>query len=149
MAHGAEGFVSSYCGRAVRFLGSTVIADRNDSGGLAVHDGGVEAALVIGSVGGHGADVFVLSDLVQHFRQDRILAISAGGELHRKDVRGDGVHGQMYLAPLTSALNAIVSGLPLTIAQELDPGTVHRRVQQPIGAPVGNLDGQCALPPAQ
>lgn len=66
---GAQGFVSGVCGGAVRFPGSTVLADRNDRGGLAVDDGGVAAAGVIGTIGGHGADVFVLGDLVEQFRQ--------------------------------------------------------------------------------
>lgn len=146
---GAQGFVSGDCGGAVRFPRSTVLADRNDRGGLAVDDGGVAAAGVIDTIGGHGADVFVLGDLVEQFRQDRTVTIAAGGELHRADVRCGSVHGQMDLAPLASALNTMLSGLPLAIAEELDPGAVHQQVHGAIGAPVGDLDGQCLLTPAQ
>jgi hypothetical protein len=63
---GAQGFVSGDCGRAVLFPGSTVLADRDDRGGLAVDDGGVAAAGVIGAIGGHRADLFTLGDLVEH-----------------------------------------------------------------------------------
>ena len=76
---GTQGFVSGDCGGAVRFPGSTVLADRNDRGGLAVDDGGVTAAGVIGTIGGQGADVFVLGDLVEQFRQFGGSANSPGG----------------------------------------------------------------------
>jgi transposase-like protein len=45
---GAQGFISGDCGGAVRFPGATVLADRNDRGGLAVDDGSVTAAGIQG-----------------------------------------------------------------------------------------------------
>lgn len=56
----------------------TVPADRDDHGGLAVDDGGVAAAGVIGAIGGHGADLFVLGDLVEQLWQDRAVAVATG-----------------------------------------------------------------------
>ena len=88
--------------------------------GLPVDDGGVAAAGVRGAIGGHSADLFAFGDLVRQFRQDRTVAIAAGRELHRPNVRGCGIHGQMDLAPLASALNAMLARLPVTIAKELD-----------------------------
>ncbi len=55
----------------------------------------------------------------------------------------------MDLAPLASALNAVLARLPLAIAEELDTGAVNQQVQRAIGAAVRDLDGQCLLPPAQ
>lgn len=48
----------------------------------------------------------------------------------------------MHLAPLASPLNAVLAGLPLTIAKELDPGAVNKQVQRTIGAAIRDLDGQ-------
>jgi hypothetical protein len=45
---GTQGFISGDCGGAVRFPGATVLADRNDRGGLAVDDGSVTAAGIQG-----------------------------------------------------------------------------------------------------
>ena len=90
-------------------------------------------------------------DLVGQFRQDRAVAVAAGGELHRPDVRRGGVHRQMHLAPLAAALRPMLSGLPFAVAEEFDPprrfsrtGGVHRlavheQVQGAIGAPAGDL----------
>jgi hypothetical protein len=89
------------------------------------------AAGVIGAVCGDRADVFALGDLAQQVWQERTVAIAAGGELHRTDAGRGGVHGQMDLAPLASALNAVLAHLPLAIAEELDPGAVHQQIQGP------------------
>lgn len=39
-----------------------------------------------------------------------------------------GLHGQMHLAPLTTALNTMLAGLPFAIAQKLDSGAVNEQV---------------------
>lgn len=111
-------------------------------GGLAVNDGGVATARVIGAIGGHGADLFTFVDLVEQLQHDRAVTIAVGGEFHGADVRRGRVHGQMDLAPLASTMNAMLSGLPFAIAEELDARAVHQNVQRPIGKPVGNL-GAC------
>jgi|GEM_PF-6539978 len=46
---------------------------------------------------------------------------------------------------LAPPLNAVLAGLPLTIAKELDPGAVHKQVQRPIGAAIWDLDGQRSM----
>lgn len=55
---GAEGFVSGDCGGAVLLPRPTVLADRDDRRGLAVDDGCVASAGVIGAVSRHCADLF-------------------------------------------------------------------------------------------
>ena len=55
----------------------------------------------------------------------------------------------MDLAPLAATLNAMLSGLPFTIAQELDPGTLDEQVKQAIGTPIRDLDSQGLLTPAR
>jgi hypothetical protein len=47
----------------------------------------------------------------------------------------------MDLAPLASALNAVLVGLPFTIPEELDAGAVDEQIQGAISAPIGDLDG--------
>ena len=39
--------------------------------------------------------------------------------------------------------------VPIAVADKLDPGAVNEQVQRGIGAPIGDLDGQCLLLPAQ
>ena len=96
---------------------------------------------VVGTIGRHGADVFVHGDLLQQVWQNWAVAISAGCKLHRPDVGGGGIHRQMDLAPLTAALNTVLAGLPLTVTEELDPGAVHEKIERPVGAPIRDLNG--------
>lgn len=84
---GAKGFVSGDCRRTAIFPRPPVFADRDDRRGLTVDDGGVATACVIRPIGGHGADLFALGDLVEQFRQDRTVTIAAGSEFHGADVR--------------------------------------------------------------
>jgi len=104
---------------------------------------------VVGTIGRHGADVFVHGDLLQQVWQNWAVAISAGCKLHRPDVGGGGIHRQMDLAPLAAALNTVLAGLPLTVTEELDPGAVHEQIERPIGAPIRDLNGQRLLPSAK
>lgn len=94
MPRGTQGFDSSACRRAVLFPGSAVLADRYDRGGLSVDDRRVATARVIGAIGGHSANIFTFGDLVEQLGQHRAVAVAAGGEFHRPDVRSGGVHGQ-------------------------------------------------------
>lgn len=91
--------------------------------------------------------------------------VLAWGELGGAYVRCRHIHGQMHLAPplgecthrlhvawqgmtgrprrgqrLAATLNAVLAGLTLRFAQELDPGAVHQKVQVVIGATAGNSD---------
>ena len=66
---GAQGLVAGDCGWAILFPRSTVLADGDDRDCLAVDDGGVATARVIGNVGSHRAYVFAFRGLVQQLRQ--------------------------------------------------------------------------------
>ncbi len=65
MPGGAQGLVSRDCGRAVLFPRAPVLSDRNDCPGVAVNDGGVAAARIVGAIRSHLADLFGFGDLVQ------------------------------------------------------------------------------------
>jgi hypothetical protein len=91
----------------------------------------VAAAGVVGAICGNGADVFVVRDLVQQVWQDRAVAFPTGGEVDGLDVGCGRVHGQMDLAPLASALDAMFPGLPLAIAEELMPVLSTSRLSGP------------------
>ncbi len=71
----------------------------------------VVAARVVSAVRGHCADLLVLWDLVEQLWQDRTFAVAAWGEFYGADVRGSRVHGQMYLAPLSTPPNTMLAGL--------------------------------------
>lgn len=43
---------------------------------------------IVGAVRGHGADVLVLRDLAKQVWQDGAVALPAGGEFYRANVRG-------------------------------------------------------------
>ena len=99
---GGQGRISGDRGRAILFPTPPVLADRDDRGGLTVDDRGVAAAGVIRTIGGHAADLLILGDLVEQFRQNRTVTVGAESALHGADVRRGRVHGQMHLAPLAA-----------------------------------------------
>ena len=130
---GTQGFVAGLGGRAVLFPWSAVFPDRDDRRGAAHDHRAVTAASVAGAVGGQGADVLVLRVLLEQVRQEGTVAFPTGCELDGADVRSGGVHGQMHLAPWAAALNAMLAGLPLPVAEELIPLAM---VSRTIGVPM-------------
>lgn len=50
-----------------------------------------------GAIARYGADLLAIRDLVEQLRQNRAVALSAGGKLHRPDVAGRRVHLQLDL----------------------------------------------------
>lgn len=149
MSRGPQVFVSGDRGWAVFLPQPTILADRDGWDRAAREDHAVAPAPVVGPIGGHVADLFVLGDLVQQIWKDGAVAFSAGGELDRTDVGGGGIHGQMDLAPLAAALHAVLAGLSLAIAEKLDPCAVREQVQRPAGTAIRNLHLQGLLPAAQ
>lgn len=141
----AEDCISSNSGRAIFTPEPPVLSDRDDGFGLSVEYGGVAPAGIVGPVRRDGTDLLAIRDLVAQGGQRRAVALPTGGELHRPDVGCGCIHGQMDLAPLTSARGAVLSGVPFTIAEELDPRTVHQQVQRAVSPAIGDLDGECLL----
>ena len=66
---GAQGFVAGPGGWTILLPRPAILADRNDGRAAACDDGAVAAAGVVGAICGHGADFFVVWDLVQQIRQ--------------------------------------------------------------------------------
>jgi hypothetical protein len=93
--------------------------------------------------------LFAFGVLTKQIWQHGAVTVAAWREFHRPDVRLSRVHGQMHLAPLASALNALLSGLPLAITDELDPCAVHQQVQGALGPPIQDLDDERLLLAAQ
>gem|GEM_PF-1515539 len=149
VTRGSQVFVARLGSRAVLFPSPTVPSDRDYCRAAACDDGALTAPRVVGAVRGDGGDLFVLGDLIHQVRQDGTVAFPAGGELDGADVGGGGVHGKMDLAPLASPLNAMIAGLPLAIAEELDTGAVHQQVQWPASTAIRDLHLQSLLPSAQ
>lgn len=72
------GFVAGDCGGAALLPRTPVLVDRDNRDAVAVNDGGMAAAGVIGAVGAHCA----YGDLVEQRRQDRAVTLTAGREFH-------------------------------------------------------------------
>ena len=68
MPGGSQSFVSDLRSRTIFFPQPTILADRDDRGRVAFEDRGMAASRVIGTIGDHGADVFVLGELTQQVR---------------------------------------------------------------------------------
>lgn len=77
VSRGAECFGSGPCCRTVFFPGSPVLADRYDSSGLPVDEGGVAAACVMRALGCHGADLFRFGERVEQFWQTGAVTVAA------------------------------------------------------------------------
>lgn len=55
----------------------------------------------------------------------------------------------MYLAPLAAPLDALLAGLPFTVAEELDAGAVHQQMQRSAGTAIGDSHLEGLLSAAQ
>ena len=145
----AQNCVSRDGGRAVFPPEPPVPADGDDGLGVALKDGGVAPAGVMGPVGRDRTDLLVIGDLVQQVWQGRAIALLAGGELHGPDVGCGRVHGQINLAPLAPARPPMLASVPFAIAKELDPGAIHQQVEGAIHPAIRDLDCQALLAAAE
>lgn len=73
-----QSFVSGDCSLAVRFPRAPVLADRHDRIGLALNNGGIATARVIGTASSHRLDFLAAGDLFEQVRQRGAITISAG-----------------------------------------------------------------------
>lgn len=103
---------------------------------------GVESA-----VGCDGCDLLIGRDLVQQLGQHRCTAHVAGGELSRPDFQGFLVDPDVDLAPDAPLGTAMLAGVPLAFALDLDPGAVDQQVQRAVRTAVGDVDLQGLLAP--
>jgi hypothetical protein len=69
----------------------------------------------------------------------------APGDLDGPDLQCFLVDPEMDLAPDAPFGTAMLAGVPLAFALDLDPGAVDQQVQRPLGAAIGDVDGQGLL----
>ena len=83
-------------------------------------------------------------DLIEKVRPHRAVALAAGCDLHRADVPGDRVHGEVHLAPLPPAARTVPADLPLALAPHLHARAVDQQVQGAGCAAERDLEGDCS-----
>lgn len=108
--------------------GFCVLAGRDYGICPAVSDGIVTLAGIVGAVCGNTADLLSGRDLVEQFRQHGCIANVATGELDRSDFQSFLVNPEVNLAPDAAFGAAMLAGIPLPFALDLDPGTVDEQV---------------------
>ena len=85
---------------------------------------------VEGTIRGDAGDLLVGRNLVEQFGQHGRVAHIAGGELGRADLQCLLVNPDVDLAPDAPFRAAVLAGVPLAFALDLDPGAVDQEVQR-------------------
>lgn len=127
---GPQDFIARSGRSAVFSPSASVFADRNDRRATSIVDRLVAAPCIEGTISGHGADLFIGRDLVQQMGKNGAVSLVAGGELHRTNVTGGGIYGEMGFPILASALCAVLAPQPFSITEELDACAIHQQVQR-------------------
>ena len=146
--HRAQGLVSGHgsCGDGLARFG--VLAGRDDGMGAAVGDGIVAFARVVGAIGRDAADLLVLWDLTEKVGQHRRITNVAPGDLDGSDLQRFLVDPEVYLAPDPPFGAAMLAGVPLALALDLDARAVDEQVQRALRPTVSVLL-LGTLPPTQ
>lgn len=144
-----QDFVPGYGPGAVGFPGLGVLAGRNDSGSSTGGDGVMALAGIEGPVGSDAGDLLIGRDLIEQLGQHGRVADLAGGELGSADFQGFLVDPDVDLAPDPALRAAMLTGIPLAFALDLDPGAIDQQVQGAVRAAVGNVHLQGLLAPRQ
>ncbi len=108
--------------------GLRVLAGRDDSVGATLGDRIMAFAGVVGTVGGHRADLFAKRYLVEQIGQDRCVADMAPGDLDSADLQRFLIDSKMNLAPDPQLGTTVLAGVPLAFPR---PGSGWSRVKQP------------------
>ena len=103
--------------------------------GAAIRDGIVALTGILGPVCGNAGDFFVRRDLAEQIRQDRCLADGASGDLDGADRQRFLIDPKMTLAPDPPLGTAMLAGVPLAFALDLDPGAIDQHVQRTLFGP--------------
>jgi hypothetical protein len=143
------GFVAGDRPGGVGLPGFGVLAGRDDRGGTAGGDGVMALAGVEGAVGGDAGDLLIGRDLVEQFGQHGRVADVAGGELGRPDFQCFLVDPDVDLAPDAPFGAAMLAGVPLAFALDLDAGAVDQQVQRAVRSAIGDVDLQGLLATAE
>ena len=99
--------------------------------GATVSDGIVAFACVVGPICRDAADFLVRRDLAEQVGQNRCIANVAPGDLHGPNLQRFLINPQMDLAPDAPFRAAMLAGVPLAFALDLDAGAVDQQVQRP------------------
>ena len=102
--------------------------------GAALGDGVMALAGVVGAVSGDAADLLIGRDLVEQLGQHGRVAHVAGGELGRPDLQRLLVDPDVDLAPDAAFRAAVLAGVPLAFALDLDAGAVDQQVQRALAS---------------
>lgn len=100
---------------------------------------------VEGAVGSDGGDVLVGRDLAQQFGQHWRIADIAGRELGRADFQRFLIDADVDLAPDPTFSAAMLAGVPLAFALDLDASAVDQQVQRTVRTAVGDVDLQRSM----
>ncbi len=117
--------------------------------GAAIRDGVVALAGVVSAVGDHRADLFADRDLAEQIGQDRCITDVAAGDLDSANLQCLLIDPKVDLAPDPPLGPAMLAGVPLAFALDLDPGAVDQQVQRPLGAAIRDAHGQVLLTAGQ
>jgi hypothetical protein len=116
----AQDFVARDSTGGVRFPGFGVLAGRDDCGGTSGGDGVVALAGIEGTVGCDAGDLLVRRDLVGQPGQRGCITDVAGRELGCADFQSFPVDPDVDLAPDPPLRTAMLAGVPLAFALNLD-----------------------------
>ena len=125
-----QGFVAGDCARGVWLPRIGILAGRNDGGSTAGGDGIVALAGIEGTICCDAGNFLIGRDLVQQFGQHGCVAHVVSGELGRADFQRLLVNTDVNLAPFTALRAAMLAGVPLAFALDLDPRAVDQQVQR-------------------
>ena len=103
---------------------------------------------VVGPITGKADYLFVAGDLTEQVSGHGRVAHFIGGHCNGPNLQRLGIDTKVHLAPLAAALCAVLLGLPLTFAQELDASGVSQHVQTLGACLVVHLHLQALLPAA-
>ena len=145
----AERLVERICTRDRWFPRLGILAGRDDGMRTAVGDGIVAFASIVGAISGDAAGLLIGRDLAQQVWQHRRIADIISGDLDGPTFLRVLVDPEVNLAPDATFRTAMIAGVPLTFALDLDACAVDQQIQQPRGATVGDVDGQELLAAAQ
>lgn len=123
-----QGVVSRHGSGGDALLGLRVLAGRDDGVGYTLGDRIMALAGVVGTVGGHRADLFAKRYLAEQIEQDSCVADMAPGDLDSADLQRLFIDSEMNLAPDPPLGTAVLAGVPLAFALNLDAGAVNQQM---------------------
>ena len=137
-----EGFVSCDRSKVVRLPWFSVLARWDDGSGATIRNGIMTLARVIGAVCGDAAYLLFGWDLIEQFRQHEGVANTTAGELDGTDLQRLLIDPEVDLSPDPPFGTAVLAGIPLPFALDLDAGAVDQQMQRALGAAIGGVHGR-------